>query len=296
MGEVDPLSTGPVSTTASIPATTTIAGRGFPLGGLLRPSGFERPRWHSFAEARRELTVEHHDAPNRFTIAIDPGHGGSDPGATGPNGLLEKHLTLDIAWRVRLFLSESDDLRVMLTRQRDRGLSRRDRVTAVRGSGADLFVSLHFNHLPQREITLVESFYAAPENVLESLESQAAESKAALSEPDSRAVAHEPRTLPDLSFTRGSARFAALAQRRVVAEVGLDNEDVLDAGTKRKTLFVLTRSLTSGALVELTCLSNAEEAERLTDSGYRDRIAAALADAIRDYRASLETDPLDEGV
>ena len=56
---------------------------------------------------------------------------------------------------------------------------------------------------------------------------------------------------------------------------------------------MLTRSFLPGALVEMTAISNPREAERLTQESYRNELAAALADAIRDYRASLEEHPLD---
>jgi len=264
--------------------TTTVVER---LGSaaLLAPDGIERPHWRSFDHVD-PLPASSEERGARFVVVIDPGHGGSDPGAEGPNGLLEKHLTLDIARRVRLFLSEVDDIEVVLTRERDRGLSRESRVRRVRASEADLFVSLHFNHLPQSEITLVESFYAGAENIAESRALQRAEA----------ASGHVHRTAAesdDISFVRGSKRFATFAQRRVFDEVGRGNASALDAGVKTDTLFVLTRSLTSGALVELTCLSNADEAERLTDESYRDDLAAGLVDAIRDYRRSLESHPTD---
>lgn len=253
---------------------------------LLAPDGIERHHWRSFDHVE-PVPATPDDDRERFVVVIDPGHGGSDPGAEGPNGLLEKHLTLDIARRVRLFLSELDDVEVVLTRERDRGLSRQSRVSRVRASEADLFVSLHFNHLPQSEITLVESFYAGPENIAESRALQRSD----VGSGHLHRAAGKP--LADLAFTRGSARFARLAQRRVFDEVGRGNRRALDAGVKSDTLFVLTRSFTSGALIELTCLSNAGEAERLTDEGYRDDLAAGLADAIREYRASLATRPLD---
>jgi len=274
----------PENVRADVPGYVAATGRvteRLTIDTLLSPGGFERPRWRSFDHVGPRATVPRTDGA-RFVVAIDPGHGGSDPGAEGPNGLLEKHLTLDIARRIRLFLSEFDDIEVVLTRERDRGLSRRTRVAAVRESGADLFVSLHFNHLPQREITLVESFYAGPENI--------ADSRARRRSALGRAA---DELSPELAFTRGSERFAEFAQRRVFDEVGRHNGSALDAGIKRDTLYVLTRSYTSGALIELTCLSNTEEAERLTDERYRDRLAAGLADAIREYRHSLETRPID---
>ena len=265
-------------------ARAAVSGR-LDFDALLAPDGIERRHWRSFDHVRPAPPPP---APRgeRFVIAIDPGHGGSDPGAVGPNGLLEKHLTLDIARRVQLFLSEFDDIDVVLTRERDHGLSRAARVARVQASGADLFVSLHFNHLPQSEITLVESFYAGPENIAESRALQRAAEN-----PDHVQGVTGGHPL-DLAFTRGSRRFATYAQRRVFDEVGRGNRHARDAGIKSDTLFVLTRSFTSGALIELTCLSNADEAERLTDESYRDGLAAGLADAIREYRASLETHPL----
>ncbi len=189
----------------------------------------------------------------------------------------------DIAERTRRFLSEVDGIEVRLTREGDAGLSRQGRVDRIRDSGADLVVSLHFNHLPQAHVTLVESFYAAAENIEESR---------AIRRAAGGGIELVQMSAPDLAFTEGSARLAKLMQRRVYGEVVHENPEATDAGVKRDTLFVLTRSLVPGALIELTCLSNPGEAERLEGSAYRDRLAAALADAVRDYRSSLEARPL----
>ena len=231
------------------------------------------------------------DAPaaELFTVVIDPGHGGSDPGAVASNGLLEKELTADIAARARRFLSELDGIEVVLTREGDVGLSRAARVARVRAAGADLVVSLHFNHLPQTDVTLVESYYAGAENVAES---RALRRSAATGAGAGGLVAAGGRDEPDLGFTEGSARLARLVQRRVFGEVAHHDPGAIDAGVKRDTLFVLTRSEVPGALVELTCLSNLAEAERLEGDAYRDRLAAAITDAVRDYRASLRARPL----
>ena len=210
------------------------------------------------------------------------------PGSRAPNGLLEKDLTADIAARARRFLSELGGIEVLLTREGDTGLSRAARVARVRAAGADLVVSLHFNHLPQTDVTLVESFYAGAENVAES---RALRRSAAAAGGDGVVPAASAGD-PDLSFTEGSERLAGLVQRNVHAEVAHHEPDAIDAGIKRDTLFVLTRSEVPGTLVELTCISNPAEAERLESDAYKDRLAAALADAVRDYRASLETRPL----
>jgi len=259
------------------------------ITGFLNPAGFSRPRWQALGNYR--LIEDQQADVERFVVMLDPGHGGTDPGAEAHNGLLEKELTLDIARRVRLFLSEFNNLEVILTREHDHGLSRQARVNAIRRSQADMVVSLHFNHLPQTDITLVESFYAGPDNIAQSQEHQ----RQAAS--DSAANPHLTKTSSsnpvDTGFTKGSARLATTLQQRVYSEVSFENPDVDNAGVKQETLFVLTRSFTPGVLIELTCLSNVQEAEKLDSEDYRNRLAAALADGIRSYQESLERSPLD---
>ena len=244
------------------------------------PADTELPTVPEFGAVPEYIASEPADDP--FIVMIDPGHGGTDPGSTAPNGLLEKDLTRDIAERTRLFLGEIDNMVVLMTREGDTGLSRQHRVDRIRNSGADLVVSLHFNHLPQPNVNLVESFYADRENIMESRELQR----------KSGAHVHSGDEQINLDFTDGSRRIAGLVQNRVFNEVKKGSPNAIDAGAKRDTLFVLTRSLTPGALVELSCISNPEEAERLTNEDYRNELSAAIADAVRDYRSSLKTRPL----
>lgn len=254
-----------------------------PIVGFLQPQGFTRLPWQTLAT--HALIHQKAPKPKQFLVMIDPGHGGTDPGAKAHNGLLEKNLTLDIARRARLFLTEIDGIDVVLSREHDHGLSRLARVERIKRSGADMVISLHFNHLPQTDVTLVESFYAGPENISQSLFSQRASNQQSL-----RRASHS-RPI-DLSFTKGSERLARTLQRRVFSEVSHGNDSVMDAGIKRDTLFVLTRSFKPGALIEMTALSNIREAEKLLDDDYKNRLAAALVDGIRQYRDSLITNPL----
>jgi len=198
----------------------------------------------------------------RWVVAIDPGHGGTDPGSMAPNGLVEKTLTLDMARRVELF-----------TRKADYGMSRQQRVDRITAVDADVVVSLHFNHLPQDDINLVETVYADRENIIESLEQQ---------ERSGEPV--------NLDFTAASRQLADIMHNKVISEVATDNSPVIDGGVKRDTLFMLTRSFTPGVLLELTCISNPQEAERLTSDDYRNRLAASIADGIRDYLIKENSD------
>ena len=216
----------------------------------------------------------------QFVIMLDPGHGGSDPGSIGHNGLQEKTLTLDIAKRAQRILSKNKNISVVLTRENDTGMSRRDRVHKVKRSKADMFVSLHLNHLPQTEVNLVETFYAAPRNILESIRKQR-------SEKNSNGMIKTSSTLiPDLAFTQGSRKLASIMQKRVFEEVIDNNPETDNAGVKEDTLYILTRSFTPGTLIEMSCLSNINEADRLLSSAYREKLATALANGITDYLAT----------
>ena len=81
----------------------------------------------------------------RFTVVIDPGHGGKDPGATAADGTTEKEVTRAIADTVFLKLLQHPDLRVIMSRQGDQYIYPSDRVLEANREGADLYVSIHCN-------------------------------------------------------------------------------------------------------------------------------------------------------
>lgn len=251
---------------------------------LLNPQGFLREHWQDISIAANLGHAKTDIQP--FIVMIDPGHGGVDQGAKGHNGLLEKDLTLDIARRVRLFLTEQPQIDVKLTRHHDHGLSRQSRVDAIQRSKADMVISLHFNHLPQTDVNLVESYYAGVSNINKSMSKQQLASQAEFHHTGTTG------TDVDLGFTDGSARLAKTLQQHIFSEVSFENNHVQNAGVKQETFFVLTRSFTPAALIEISCLSHAGEADRLASDEYRNRLAAALVDGIRNYHDSIQRVPL----
>ncbi len=92
-------------------------------------------------------------------IAIDPGHGGKDPGAVGPSGLPEKTVGLDIAFRLKTLL-EQHGATVVMTRHDDSTVELATRVEIARDSRADLFVSIHNNASTDRSVHGTSTFYA----------------------------------------------------------------------------------------------------------------------------------------
>ncbi len=268
--------------TSRVPVTRPVSLDPGPFNGLLEPAGIGRRFWRSFSHVPPYSGPK--STPARYVVMLDPGHGGLDPGSIGPNGLQEKSLTLDIARRTALFLSEISEIEVRLTRDDDTGMTRHERVAKVRQSEADLIVSLHLNQLPQRDVTLTETFYAGPQNL------RGAAASALVLASASHGTKRDGEQPGEFAFIADSARIAHLLQKSVFNEVNYDNPGAVDAGVKRRTLYVLSESVTPGVLVELTCLSNPREEARLATEAYRNRLAAAMADGIRAYFA--QTDPL----
>src|SRR5947208_2581434 len=103
------------------------------------------------------------------TVVIDAGHGGTSAAgassannAVGPNGLMEKDLTLDLARRVRTQLGSSAD--VILTRDAGVNLSLSERAAKARRSDAELFVSIHWNGTSRGDVDATESWIARRAN------------------------------------------------------------------------------------------------------------------------------------
>src|SRR3990172_3591888 len=108
------------------------------------------------------LVISVTDAPLRgHSVALDPGHGGKDPGAIGPTGLMEKHVTLDVALRVRRLLVE-DGIRVIMTRETDVFIELADRPRIGRERGGTVFVSIHANANAQTTVNGSETYYLSP--------------------------------------------------------------------------------------------------------------------------------------
>src|SRR5579864_64742 len=100
-------------------------------------------------EARRIVT---HRAARRRVIAIDPGHGGVDPGAISPHGLYEKNITLATARELARELELSGRYRGILTRRGDSFVPLQQRVARARAVRAELFVSIHADDLPDSDL------------------------------------------------------------------------------------------------------------------------------------------------
>lgn len=197
------------------------------------------------------------NAPVVRTIVLDPGHGGRDPGAGDRAGLLEKHVALDIARRVRRRFRNSG-ITVKLTREGDADIPLAARTHMAGKWDADLFLSVHLNSAPNRNAAGVETHV--------------------LASPGFEATS--TGTLPAKAY-RGnrhdalSMRLAYCVQRGILAVTGAP-----DRGIRRSRFQVLREAPCPAALLECGFLSNSAEAAQVRRGAYVDKLAEGLARGI----------------
>lgn len=222
------------------------------------------------------------------TIIIDAGHGGEDPGAVGAMGTLEKNITLDIARTLKSRLDARGRYRVLLTRNADKYISLKERTVIANESGADLFLSIHVNFLPGRSMNIIETLYFGPSK--DSSEMQLAEKENAGS---GFSISDYNQLIKKLSKTvklQESRLLAQSIQRHLFRSMHTVNHEVKDYGVKRAPFVVLLGAEMPGVLIEVSCLSNRDEEQRLRDPAYREAIAGYIETGVIKYLDSRSTD------
>jgi N-acetylmuramoyl-L-alanine amidase len=206
-------------------------------------------------------------------VVLDPGHGGSDPGAQASSELAEKEITLDVARRLRGLLQESG-LDVVMTREGDQTVPVRDRVDRANAARGDVFLSVHVNAIPSAEACGIETYTVGP------TDDPHAQRLAGVENRDSGYSLADFRRLLDGVYVhlrqQESTQLAETLQRGLVTYLGSDRSAAPDGGIKTAPFMVLVSTEMPGALVELSCLSNPEQAARLADPAHRQSIARGL--------------------
>ncbi|WP_028537165.1 N-acetylmuramoyl-L-alanine amidase [Paludibacterium yongneupense] len=227
------------------------------------------------------------DRSRPILVMIDPGHGGEDPGATGPSGTHEKNVVLQIGHLLRDKINDSGKMRAFMTREDDVFIPLGVRVAKARKLNADLFISIH-----------ADAFLtpAARGASVFALSEQGATSTAARylakTQNDSdliggvkiatrdRYLAH---TLFDLTQT-ATINDSLKLGRAVLGQVG--NLNRLHKGRVEQAGFaVLKAPDIPSILVETAFISNPEEEQRLLDSDFQQKMAEAIFSGVRTYFA-----------
>ena len=212
-------------------------------------------------------------------VVIDPGHGGTDPGAMTA-GISEKEITLDVARRLARLLQGAGFI-ATLTRDGDQTLSLQDRVASANAAGGDVFLSIHVNSIPVAIRRGVETYYLGPTSDpgVEKL-AGAENSGSGYSLSDFRRLL--AGVYADVRLDE-SRRFADAVQGRLFAALHRANPELEDRGVKKAPFVVLVGTEMPSVLAEVSCISNPEELRLLGEDRYRQDIAKALAAGVRAY-------------
>lgn len=219
-------------------------------------------------------------APGRppFTVAIDPGHGGSNLGTT-VGSIYEKRVTLELARRIRRRLAGEPGVKVVLCRESDVLVPIRARVRCANEAGARLFVSLHVNASPEgpkRGTQRGFELYVLPPGDVD--EDATVAALGTPSDADAAWAAHQ---------VRAAAEESALLARRIEVRLTDALGPAADRGIKQAgaSLDVLRGVVAPAVLVEVGFLDHPEDGPLLTSADGLDAIASALSLAVTDMRS-----------
>ncbi len=221
------------------------------------------------------------------TIALDPGHGGEDPGATGTTGVHEKDIVLEVAKRLKAKLEGLPNTRVMLTRDADFFVPLGQRVEKARKVQADLFVSIHADAFVEPTARGSSVFVLSEKGASSSAARWLAndQNKADLIGGVNLGT-HDRQlasVLIDLSQTAQINDSMKLG-KAVLTEIGGINR--LHRGVVEQAGFaVLKAPDIPSILVETAFISNPEEEARLKDDAYQNQLADAITKGIKRYFA-----------
>jgi len=237
-----------------------------------------------FAEPKNDRAPQ---VSRMLTIALDPGHGGEDPGAVGRGGSYEKHIVLSIAKRLKAKLEQHPNMRVMLTRDGDYFVPLHVRVQKARKVQADLFVSIHADAFVQPTAN-GSSVFALSEKGASSTAARwlANKENAADLIGGTNIKNHDKQlasVLLDLSTTAQINDSLRLG-KAVLNEIGGVNRLHKNA-VEQAGFAVLKAPDIPSILIETAFISNPEEEAKLNDDAYQDRMADAVAQGIKKYFA-----------
>jgi N-acetylmuramoyl-L-alanine amidase len=219
-------------------------------------------------------------------IVVDPGHGGHDPGAIGPNGIQEKDVVLAIGLKLRELLKNELGLDVVMTRSTDVFIPLEERTAIANKINADLFVSVHANAANNRNASGIETYYL---NLAKS------EKAAQLAAKENGTTLEKVSVLQAILFDlmgnyklNDSAHLAEEVQKSLHKKISSSHADTRSLGVKQGPFYVLVGATMPSILVETAFLSNPQEEARLKDSVYQEQTAEGIMEGIRGYISSVK--------
>lgn len=217
-------------------------------------------------------------------IVIDPGHGGKDPGCTGKGGTQEKTVVLSVAKKLKNKL-DSNGYKTFLTRSNDTFLKLADRAEFAEKKHADLFISLHANANPSRDVKGF-SIYTLSEKASDEEAQKLADSENAADKIDVDGFEQ---------FSKDIRVALSSLQQRAVAELSEEYANSCAKSMNRASIeqqkgpsvrhapFAVLRSTVPGALIELGHLSNKKEEALLKSDSHQNKLVDAIVKSVNAY-------------
>jgi len=214
-------------------------------------------------------------------IAIDAGHGGDEAGAKGPNGALEKQITLNVARRLKAALEGRLGLRVILTRDGDTTVGLDQRAAIANNNKADLFVSLHANAAPRTATSGAQVFYLSLDEYGDAAERVTHTDSDPL--PVFGGGTRDIELIPwDMAQARYISQSAALAQ---TIETSLRQRVPMSARALQQAPFrVLVGANMPAVLVEMGFITNPGQEKQLQSDDFQNLIVQGLVESITRFR------------
>jgi N-acetylmuramoyl-L-alanine amidase len=218
-------------------------------------------------------------------VVLDPGHGGSDSGTSGPDGLREKDVALDVAKRLGALIQERLGSEVVYTRTDDNFVPLARRTAIANEANADLFLSIHVNSSPIRSAAGVETYYLNFTTSRNALETAARENAGA--EQNIHELQDLLRKIALKDKVDESREFASRIQTSLGSVSSRMNHNAKDRGIKKAPFVVLIGASMPAVLVEIGFITNSQDEILMRRGDHRQRIADALYRGFSSYANTL---------
>ena len=229
-------------------------------------------------------------ANKRFTLVIDPGHGGHDAGALGAISK-EKNINLAVALRFGKYVEQNlPEVRVIYTRKTDVFIPLNERANIANRANADLFISVHTNALPAGKVARgFETYTLGMHRAKDNLDVAMRENSVISMEKDyqQRYQGFDPRSSESyiiFEFIQGKNMERSVELARIIQRSVCDGANRPDKGVHQAGFLVLRETSMPGCLIELGFITTPDEERLLNDDSRVDDIARGIYEAFAKYK------------
>ena len=240
-------------------------------------------KFNSLAE--RNNTSPKKSQGRKIIVVIDPGHGGKDPGAIGPNGTRESNVVLEISLKLADYFNKTIDMQAILSRNDNTFIPLRERMEIAREYNADLFLSIHADALNNSRVKGASVYTLSLKGASDEASKILAKGQnegSTIGEVDIAGMDKDAISLlTDLSQNssmEASKEVGAIILNQLSKAVSIRKKKVQEAG-----FLVLKSPDVPSVLIETTFISNPGEEAKLNTRRFQDRLAEAIFQGARNY-------------